>query len=113
MEKAFIFKWIELIRPLFPSNASIEIDEGDDLVLRIDWELRNDLDRPHKRSRLIRVVISREAIEDCKDFNVAGKRFRKAIEERLSLFNPEHNRPRYVGSPIEEWRVTTSVINKN
>lgn len=111
MERAFVNGWIELIRPLFPPGAKIDSDEGNDVVLRIDWKLGNDPERPNKRSRLIRVVISEEAIEDCKDFNRAGKRFQKVIEERLSSFNAEHDKPRYAGSPVEEWMISTFDIN--
>ena len=71
MTKQFITKWIELIRPIFPPEASIEADESNDVILRIDWLLGNDPERQNKRSRLIIIVISKEAVEDCKDFNKA------------------------------------------
>ena len=75
MKYEFINEWIELILHLFPPDAKIEIDEADDVVLRIDWKLGNDPERPNKRSRLIRVIIHREAIEDCRNYN-----FKSVIE---------------------------------
>ena len=90
MANQFIDQWIELIRPIFPSEARIEVDEGNDIVLRIDWKLGNDPERPNKRSRLIRIVISRESIEDCRDFNTAGLKFKKIIEEKFDGFDPDH-----------------------
>jgi len=67
-----------------------EFDDGNDVILRIDWKLGNDPNRPNKRSRLIRVIISEEAIDDCQDFNKAGVRFLEIIKNRFSAFNPDH-----------------------
>lgn len=111
MVEPFIEEWIELIRPLFPNDARIETDAGDDVVLRIDWKLGSDPDRPNKRSRLIRVIIPREAITDCHDFKTAGSRFRKIIQDRLSVFNPDHDIPKYGSPPIEEWVISTFDVN--
>jgi hypothetical protein len=111
MERSFVKEWIGLIRPLFPPDTRIVFEEGNDVVLRIDWKLGNDPERSNKRSHLIRVVISEEAIEDCKEFNIAGIKFKKVIEERLSSFNPEHDKPKYAGSPAEEWTISTFDIN--
>src|SRR4030042_6543611 len=99
MKRAFVNEWIELIRPLFPPGAKIESNEGNDVVLRIDWKLGTP-DRPNKRSRLIRVVISEEAIDDCNNLGIAGTKFKEVIKERISSFNPEHDKPRDAGPPI-------------
>lgn len=96
---------------LFPKNARIEIDAGNDVILQIDWKLGNDLDRPNKRSRLIRVIIPEEAIDDCRDFKKAGSRFKKIIEDKLSIFNPDHDAPKYNSPPKEEWIVSTFDVN--
>jgi len=111
MIKPFVNEWIELIRPLFPKNARIEIDEGNDVVLRIDWKLGNDPGRPNKRSRLIRVIIREEAIDDCTDVKTAGSKIRKIIQDKLSLFNPNHDTHKYVSPPIEEWVISTFDVN--
>ena len=111
MTKPFVNDWIELIRPLFPKDARIEMDAGNDVVLRIDWKLRSDPNRPNKRSRLIRVVIPEEAIDDCTDFKIAGSRFKKIIQDKLSVFNPDHDTPKYGSPPIEEWIISTLDVN--
>jgi hypothetical protein len=111
MREPFVNEWIELIRTLFPKGARIEIDEGDDVVLRIDWKLGNDPDRPNKRTRLIRVIISKETITDCKDVKTAGTRIKKIIQDKLSLFNPDHNTRKYARPPIEEWVLSTFDVN--
>ena len=100
-------EWIRLIRPLFPKNARIEVGEGNDLVLQIDWLLGSDPTRPHKRSRVIRVVVPEKAINDCADFKTAGSQFKKVIQHKLSLFNPDHDTRRCGRRPTEEWVVAT------
>ena len=107
MTKSFVNEWVRLIRPLFPKNARIEIDAGNDVVLRIDWRLRNDPGRPHKRSRLIRVVIPEEAIDGCADLKKAGSRFKKLIEDKLSVFHPDHDSCKCGSPPLEVWIVST------
>jgi hypothetical protein len=109
---SLIATWVKLIRPLFPKNARIEITAGADVVLRIDWKLGTDPSRPHKRSRLIRVIISEEAIGACTDFEKAGSRFRNLIENRLSTFHPEHSTPRCGTPPREEWIVASQDVNR-
>ncbi len=107
-----IATWVKLIRPLFPKNARIEITAEADVVLRIDWKLGTDPARPHKRSRMIRVIISEEAIGDCTDFKEAGSRFRKLIEDRLSTFHPDHSTPRCGTPPREEWIIASQDVNR-
>lgn len=111
MKKAFINDWIELIRPLFPPNARVETIGGNDVVLRIDWKLGNTPNRPNKRSRLIRVIISEEVIEDCEDFKLAGTKFFKVIQKKMASFDPEHDQPRGAAPPVENWTISTFDIN--
>jgi len=111
MPKAFVNEWVKLIRPLFPKNARIEIDAEDDVILRIDWKLGNDPARPHKRSRLIRVIIPGEAIDDCRDFEEAGSRVKRIFQDKLSDFHPDHNAPKCGSPPKEEWIISPSDVN--
>ena len=109
---SLIAAWVKLIRPLFPKNARIEVTGGADVVLRIDWKLGTDPLRPHKRSRMIRVIIPEEAIGACTDFKKAGSRFRKLIEDRLATFRPDHSTPKCGTPPREEWIVTSRDVNR-
>jgi len=108
---SFVNEWVKLIRPLFPNAARIEIDAGNDVILRIDWKLRNDSARPNKRSRLIRVIIPEEAIDDCMDFKKAGSRIKKIVEDKLSVFHPDHDAPKCGSPPKEEWIISTFDVN--
>ena len=111
MTKPFVNEWIELIRPLFPKSARIAIDAGNDVILRIDWKLRNDPARPYKRSRLIRVVIPEAVIDDCTDSKKAGSRIKKIIEDKLSAFHPDHVTPKCGTPPREHWIISTADVN--
>jgi hypothetical protein len=106
MPKSFVNEWVRLIRPLFPKNARIEINRGGDVIFRIDWKLRNDPARPYKRSRLIQVTVPEEAIDACTDLRKAGSRFKTLIEDRLSVFHPDHDTPKCGSPPKEVWIVT-------
>ena len=111
MAKPFVDDWIAFIRPLFPKSSRIEIDVGKDVVVRVDWKLRNDPGRPNKRSRLIRVVIPEETIQDCPDVKTVGSRIKKLIQYKLSLFNPDHDTRKCGRRPVEEWVVSTFDVN--
>jgi hypothetical protein len=100
MEKdVFAEKCFAVLGTVFHAGADIRIVPGDGLTFSIDWLLNTDPSRPNKRSRLINLSISREATEDCDDFNRAERKLRKLIQEKLSHFNPEHESPRHVPPP--------------
>ena len=122
MTKSFVNEWIEVIRPLFPTDTIIEpkgeeydgfiVDtnrvepfEGGDVIFEIRWKLENNQNRPNKRSRSIRIIIEEEAIDDCVDFKEAGLKLKEIIESNLTTFNPD------VGPPTEVWRISTSDLN--
>lgn len=111
MKKSFINKWIELMRPIFPLDARIEIEESNDIAIKIVWKLSNDPERLNKRSRLIKIIISEEAVEDCQDFDEASHKFKDIVLNRYSAFNPDHDNPREVGPPVEEWLISTNDLN--
>lgn len=115
MTKSFVNEWIEVIRPLFPTNAIFELKEeeyggfivdmngvepykGGDVIFEIHYRL-------NKRSRLIQIRIEEDAIDDCVHFNEAGLKLKEIIEIKLSTFNPD------VGPPTEEWIISTSDLN--
>lgn len=110
MTKEVVKEWIEHIRPLFPLDAEFELKrfvEDNDVVFNIQWPLKTDPKRPKKSSRLIRVVVTREAITDCHNHAMAGLRFHRIIQDKLATFDPDHDNPASVGSPVEEWVVSS------
>jgi hypothetical protein len=111
MTKEVVKDWIDSIRPLFPPNTQFEFErfvDSDDVVFKIHWTLKTDPKRPSKPSRLIRVVVTREAITDCNDQAMAGLRFHSIMQDRLSTFNPDHDNPVGTNSPVEDWVVSSA-----
>lgn len=105
-----ISKWAELIKPIFPKEAEITVIDHEDPEIRVVWKLLNDPNRPNKRSKLLRIIIPREAITDCHDFEAAGTKFEKIIKQKYLTFNPDHNMSIY-DTPTEEWIISTFDIN--
>ncbi len=112
MKKPFIDQWLKQIKTIFPESARIGNDHQEsDAIIKIDWKLENDLDRPNKRSRLIKIIISGEAIEDCQNPVEAGKIFHKIIKEKFSSFDPDHDDSIHTGPPEEVWVISTFDLN--
>jgi hypothetical protein len=106
MNESIVKDWIRQVRPLFPKHARIEMDGGSDIALRIDWELRNDPRRPHKRSRVIRIVIPEEVIEPSADLKAAGSRLVGIIKDKLCAFDADHATPKCGRRPVEQWVIS-------
>ncbi|MHB1271915.1 MAG: hypothetical protein ACYCZD_03950 [Rhodanobacter sp.] len=101
--------FIELLKPLFPPEAEIcRRPSSGELVLVVDWKLKNDSVRPNKRSRKIIVQITHEIIEDYADGTDQHRRSEErriaaAVKTQLNAFEPEHNSPRGTPEPEETW----------
>ncbi len=112
MEKhAFAESCAAVVGTAFPAGTDIKTTVAHDLIFAIDWPLNTDPNRPNKRSRIINLIITYEAIEDCRYFNLAERNLKKFIQDKLSYFNPEHEHSKYMPQPVEEWVVTTSTLN--
>jgi hypothetical protein len=109
MEIELLRQWIDIIRPLFPSNAKFTPGPyPGGCCLWVGWKLKNDPARPNKPSRKIRIIVAHEAIEDYRDKDRAAQRqaderLKEFVRERVRDFNPEHESPRYQTPPIEDW----------
>lgn len=106
-----------VIKGAFPEHAEFQARrESGDICVYVDWKLGSDPVRPNKRSKTIRVCISREAISDylngsevaCKR---ADERLRKTVAERLHSFQPRHDAPPHAPAPVEQWTITTQLLN--
>jgi hypothetical protein len=91
-------------------------NESGDICIYVDWKLMDDPDRPSKRSRKIKIRISQSAIEDYsdgrdKDRADADKRLRYFVGEKLKTFEPNHNSQPNIPVPIDEWTLTTEILN--
>jgi hypothetical protein len=103
---------IESIKDIFPKHAKLRCNYDGHrtcYICLIDWKLN----RLNKRSKLIRIVITEEALDDYSDSlpakqKEAQKFFKKHIESKYKQFDPNHE------DQIQpnDWLVTTDIINK-
>lgn len=89
--------------------------EGEIIVLAT-WRLGTDPARPNKRSRMVRVVISEEAIADyargSDGMRLAGdQRLVVWFRKQLAGFDPDHDTPLGVEPPSVTWSVDTLLLN--
>lgn len=109
--------FVAIVERQLPKQAEFYMRrESDDICIYVDWKLSNDPARPNKRSKKIKICISRAAIDDYRN---GGEQNRKSADEKLGkvlaaqlqVFNPEHNVPAHVPVPIEQWTITTEMLN--
>ncbi len=110
--------FLAVVRPAFPRHADFHIrGESGDICIYVDWKLDNDPARPNKRSKKIKICISGEAVEDYANADNqnqkgADERLLKAVSGQLRAFSPDHNLPAHVPVPIEQWTITSQMINE-
>jgi hypothetical protein len=107
----------ELVELQLPDGSRVLVPSGGpDMMILATWRLSNDTVRPNKRSRMIRLVISQEALED---YACGSHGARQASDERLthwltrqlSGFDPNHDAPLGVEPPAVTWPIDTLVLN--
>ena len=107
----------DLVQRQLGDDPRILVPRGaQDMIILATWRLSMDALRPHKRSRMVRVVISQEALEE---YARGSEVMRTACDERfvawfrrqLSAFNPNHESPLGVDPPPVTWSVGTGVLN--
>jgi len=107
----------ELVKRQLGDDPHVLVPRGaQDMMILATWRLRSDSFRASKRSRMIRIVISQEALED---YARGGDDVRQASDERfvawfrrqLSAFDPNHESPLGVEPTPVTWPVSTGVLN--
>jgi hypothetical protein len=115
--KDFTHHFRELVKQQIPDESRILIPRGDgDMVILVTWRLKSDEFRPSKRSRMIRIVISEEAIEDYARGSdgvrlASNDRFVSWIKRQLDAFDPNHDAPLGVEPPPVAWTLGTLELN--
>ena len=90
--KDFSNHFRELVERELPDDSRILIPHGGpDMMILASWRLGTDLSRPNKRSRMLRITISEEALED---YTRGSDGVRLASDERFVawLRPPQHFR---------------------
>jgi hypothetical protein len=106
-----------IVTAAFPRHADMAPTEEDgDLCLFFDWHLRTDHTRPNKRSKVILVRVTRDAISDYANRDDEQRRQADALlkgflRAKFAALNPEPIAPAHIVSTPEEWLVETRMIN--
>jgi len=99
---------INTVKKIFPQHAEYELGgDSNGFYCLIDWKLHNDKIRPNKRSRIIKIIISTEALDDYNDSSLqlqqsSQTNLYKHINSKYRKFNPDHNVPKGREAPVEE-----------
>ena len=105
---------VEIIEANFSNEIYLFLHLMDDFCLDINWKLNNDSNRPNKRSRKLRLIISKEKLEDYRDANdkVKGnydQKLKKFIANTMVNFIPDHDAPHGATEPVETIHVPIQI----
>jgi hypothetical protein len=106
-----------LVELQLPDDSRILMPRGgQDMMILASWRLTTDMFRASKRSRMIRVVISEEAIQHYargseEARRASDERFVNWLKRQLSTFDPNHDSPLGVEPAPVTWPIGTSVLN--
>jgi hypothetical protein len=115
--KDFSNHFRELVKRELGDDPRVLVPRGaQDMMILATWRLSSDALRPNKRSRMIRIVISQEALADYArggdDLRLASDvRFVAWFRRQLSGFDPNHESPLGVEPPSVTWPLSTGVLN--
>jgi hypothetical protein len=117
MNEDLLDYFVRIMRPLFPANAWIVSGiYGGDYIIQIDWNLENNLHKPNKRSRKIKIKISENAIQDYLDHKkeqgeIYDSRLKNLIHQWYSVFDPHHDAAMTRLTPTENWLISRDLLN--
>jgi hypothetical protein len=100
-----------------PKDSRIVMPRGDDgLMILATWRLLGDPFRPAKRSRMVRIAITQEALEDYADGSdgvrlASNERFVAWLRRQIAAFDPHHDAPLGVEPAPVSWPLGTRELN--
>jgi hypothetical protein len=107
-----------LVEGELPKDSRIVMPRGDDgLMILATWRLPpGDPYRPAKRSRMVRIAITQEALEDYAAGTdgirlASNQRFIVWLRAQLGAFDPNHDAPLGVEPAPVTWPVGTRELN--
>ena len=107
----------ELVKGQLGNDPRVLVPRGaQDMMILATWRLTGGSFRAGKRSRMIRIVIAQDALEDyargSDDVRRASdERFVTWLRRQLSGFDPNHDSPLGVEPPAVTWPVSTMILN--
>ena len=96
---------------VFPKNAEFSdarIDFDTECYIRsVSWKLNNAPNRPSKRSKTIKLKLTKEDLEDmgCKDLNFIKNKIKNHLTKQLNNFEPDHDTKYFSDPPVVEWSI--------
>ena len=115
--KAYSNHFRELVKGQLGNDPRVLVPRGaQDMMILATWRLTGGSFRAGKRSRMIRIVIAQDALEDyargSDDVRRASdERFVTWLRRQLSGFDPNHDSPLGVEPPAVTWPVSTMILN--
>jgi hypothetical protein len=106
-----------LVEQQLPEDPRVLTSVGDaDLIVLATWRISTDPERPRKRSRMIRIVISEEALQDYAHGSdgvrlASDERFLRWLRDHLSKHDPDHDVPLGVEPAPVTWPLSTLDLN--
>jgi hypothetical protein len=94
---------------IFPENAKRRTTEN---LIVIKLVLKDDPERPNKRSKTIKIEFSEEFVEDYFETKTPSKieideKVKNHIKKQLSGFDPNHNASRLSNPPCVVWKISS------
>jgi hypothetical protein len=107
----------ELVELQLPDGSRILMPRGgQDMVILASWRISSDPFRASKRSRMIRIIISEEALQHYASGSdearhASDERFAAWLRRQLSSFDPNHDSPLGVEPPPVAWPIDSLALN--
>jgi hypothetical protein len=107
----------ELVELQLPDDSRILMPRGgQDMMILATWRISGDGFRASKRSRMVRILISEEALADYARGSdgtrlASDARLVAWLRRQLSTFDPNHQSPLGVEPPSVTWPVDTRALN--
>ncbi|MGX5173217.1 hypothetical protein ACUR5C_04210 [Aliikangiella sp. IMCC44653] len=101
----------ETLTLLLPQQAELEIEyRNGDYHAKFCWLLNNDPSRPYKRSKKVHFIVKENALYDFANLSnkvecLHLKNLESYLAYKIARFNPDHDLPEGVASPVEVWEV--------
>ena len=114
--KDFAPHFRKLVEDQLPDDSRVLMPRGgQDMMILATWRLHDPL-HPAKRSRMIRILISTEALQDYARGNDALRlasdaRFIAWLQRHLRSFDPNHSSQLGVEPPPVTWNLSTMLLN--
>ncbi len=109
-------EWEVLVISAFCSDADVSVKpSADDFVATVSWPLPIE-DRPNRRSKTIRLAITREALclyleKDESRRKQDEQKVKEWIQNQLQQFDADHEAHKNQPPPQVDWIIRTEVLN--